>query len=139
MTESQNHTRTGTSATIAARLESSKTANEELPRRTEIGHSPRGGDILDCWYWFRTCICQYWHHDWYYLVLFYQKTKNIWFSDSRPKAIGFWAWGRFCMFRMSIFSPICLPYWKCSTNSLWCSTKVVRTYLPVNMALDLFS
>ena len=38
---------------------------------------------------------------------------------------------------MSKNLPICLPYWKCSTNFLWSSTKVERTYLPVNMAVAL--
>ena len=33
--------------------------------------------------------------------------------------------------------PICLPICKCSTNSLWSSTKVDRTYLPVNMTVAL--
>ena len=47
----------------------------------------------------------------------------------------FWAWGRF---GMSNDLPICLPICKCSTNSLWSSTKVDRTYLPVNMAVALF-
>ena len=45
---------------------------------------------------------------------------------------------RVCLFFMSNILPMCLPYWKCSTNYLWSSTKVDRTYLPVNMALALF-
>ena len=60
------------------------------------------------------------------------------FSDFRPNKMCFGARWRFCVFFMSNILPICLPYWKCSTNSLWCSTKVDRTYLPVNMALALF-
>ena len=47
----------------------------------------------------------------------------------------FWAWGRF---GMSNNLPICLPICKCSTNSFWSSTKVDRTYLPVNMTVALF-
>ena len=47
----------------------------------------------------------------------------------------FWAWGRF---GMSNNLPICLPICKCSTNSLWSSTKVDRTYLPINMAVAFF-
>ena len=47
----------------------------------------------------------------------------------------FWAWGRF---GVSNNLPICLPICKCPTNSLWSSTKVDRTYLPVNMAVALF-
>ena len=39
-------------------------------------------------------------------------------SHPRPNKIGFGAWGRFCLFLKSNILPICLPYGKCSTNSL---------------------
>ena len=60
------------------------------------------------------------------------------FSDSRPKKIGFGAWGDFCQFAWFKNSPSCLPYCKFSINSLRCSTKVFPMNLPVNMALALF-
>ena len=52
------------------------------------------------------------------------------FSDFRPNKMCFGARWRFCPFFTSNIWPSCLPYWKCSTNYLWCSTKVERTYLP---------
>ena len=60
------------------------------------------------------------------------------FSDFWPNKMCFGARWRFCLVFMSNILPMCLPYWKCSTNSLWCSIKVDCTYLPVNMALALF-
>ena len=76
------------------------------------------------------------------ILIFFQFSKvGTWFpdfSDSRPDKMCFGARWRFWQFFMSNILPICLPDWKCSTNSRWCSTEVDRTYLPVNMALAPF-
>ena len=67
--------------------------------------------------------------------------KIIWFSDfsdSRPKKIGFWVWGRFCLFCWSKKLPICLQYWQLSINVVWSVIKVDRIYVIINMALALF-
>ena len=84
------------------------------------------------------CTDFVWASSWYFSNFSKNGTWFSYFSDYKPKKIGFRAWGRFCMFFMSNILPICLPYGKCSTNYLWSSTKVDRTYLPVNMALALF-
>ena len=60
------------------------------------------------------------------------------FSVSRPNKMCVGARWRFWQFCMSNILPICLPYWECSTNSLWSSTKLDCIYLPINMALALF-
>ena len=74
------------------------------------------------------------------IFMIFFKLFKIWNQASRffrfqTQKMCFWAWGRF---GMSNNLPICLPYGKCSTNSLWCSTKVFRMNLIVNMALALF-
>ena len=74
------------------------------------------------------------------IFMIFFKLFKIWNQVSRffifqTQKMCFWVWGRF---GMSKNLPICLPICKCSTNSLWSSTKVDRTYLPVSMAVALF-
>ena len=68
------------------------------------------------------------------------KTYNLifrffWFQTQANR---FWGLGTFLPVCYVQYFTDCLPYWKCSTNSLWSSTKVDRIYLPVNMAVALF-
>ena len=60
------------------------------------------------------------------------------FSDSRPKKIGFLAWGRFWHFFLSQKTSIYLQFCKFYINSGRCSTQVFPMNLPVNMALAPF-
>ena len=72
----------------------------------------------------------------FYIFSKFSKTGTIFsdFPDSRPKKIGFWAWGRFWQLFMSKNSSIYLQFCKFYINSGRCSTKVFPMNLPVNMA-----
>ena len=60
------------------------------------------------------------------------------FSDSRPKKIGFGAWGRFCMFSLSKKSSIYLQFCEFSIKLVWSVIKIDRIYAINNMALAVF-
>ncbi len=95
------------------------------------------------WARLEKCMIHYAHFFWEHLLYISQKKSKLWiwfsdFSDSRPKKIGFGAWGRFWQFYMSKKSSIYLQFCEFSINLVWSVIKVDRIYVLVNMALALF-